>query len=219
MNNIDASKIKIAKTTLISLIAILLFSCIKTSDNEKIIEYYYTFDDKPSNFKFILKKQIIYLDSCRRREKNFSIENDSIRLERSELYLIHVNGMEKLQKRNNQYFNKPYLTIASNECIKYEYEGEQEGANDFAMTQICFLGTEDVYVWDKKYTKAYKFKKTLGLGFHPSKSIVFYDSNFVLIKEQWIKGEDSSYMTMERLPPVVRSPNRKKSEKEVYNVF
>ena len=91
------------------------------------------------------------------------------------------------------------MSIESKESVDFEYP--DESLNDFAFTSFTFIGQEDLIIGNKKYPSAYKFMKKKG-RINTVTSQVYFDRNFIIIKEEFVTGE-RPYYRMERIDTVL----------------
>lgn len=171
---------------LLLLLAFLTFSCSK-KDQQYFYAHYYGEDSIPSSY-LVRKVQnekdyrtdIIF--SSKTKEGSFKQTN-------KEKYRLLKGRLDKVVLKDGKKVQQPYLTTLNEECVDFLYGHEMD---DVISTSLCFLGKEDVLIGDKKYNNAYKFKKILGLQ-HKIESIVYYDTDFILLKEEYVSGYTDQY--------------------------
>jgi hypothetical protein len=172
----------------------LLFSC----KPGKINTYYYGCYSESGNLNFYIIK-LIDKDNKLRKEKDYILyadgkqkKFDSNTYEISKEELFKVTSSPKL-----------YLTIKNKDCVEFNYDNEFA---DFAQTRICFLETVDLKLNEKTFSKVYKFLKVKGGGSDNVESNVYYDENFILLKEEYVSGY-RSYYKIERLDTIIEFKN------------
>lgn len=165
---------------------ILLFSCSK-KDLQYSYAYYYEKDSIPSSYQI---RKLRY-EKDYRTDLIFSSEDIEGPFQQlgKEKYVLTKDGLDKVIRKGDSIIRKPYLTILNSECIRFSYNN---GMDDVIATSLCFLGHEDIVIGDREYNDAYKFKKEQG-GIDGIESLVYYDANFILLKEEYVSGYTDDY--------------------------
>lgn len=187
---ISINKSQNNKVIFFLLFALLLFSC----KSNKGASYYYGYYNKNGDLNGYIIKQIEWSNKLRK-------ERD---------YILYPNGEFKEFDRNTFEVSKEelfkvtsstklYLTIKNKNCIEYKYANELA---DFAQTRICFLETVDLNLNKKTFPKVYKFLKLKGGGSDNVESYVYFDKNFILLKEEYVSGY-LNYYRIERLDTII----------------
>ncbi len=136
---------------------------------------------------------------------SYVFRGDSLIFSDEEGYKLLPDGLEKITTSDNHQTSKPYLSIKSNQCIKYEYDGVMKETNSIFMTEFCFEGAiHNLTINNVIYKIAYKFKKFTG-EYRSIELDSYYDENFIPIKEEWISGEHSNYFRIERITIPIKS--------------
>lgn len=161
-------------------------SCIK-KDEQYSYAFYYGEDSIPSHY---LVKKIKYGDDYRTDITYILKDGDSLKQTNKEEFKLVKGGLNKVIKKGRISAVKPYMTTLDTACIEFLFEN---GMDDVLATTLCFLGKEDIMIGDKKYRDAYKFKKFLGLSEDYVESIVYFDSEFILLKEEYVSGYTGEY--------------------------
>jgi hypothetical protein len=157
-------------------------------------------DSIPSHY---LVKKIKYADDYR-TDITYSLKDgDSLKQTNKEKFRLIKGGLNKVIKKGSTPAVKPYMTTLDTECIEFLFENEMD---DVLATTLCFLGKEDIIIGDKKYRDVYKFKKFLGLSEDYVESIVYYDSDFILLKEEYVSGYTDEYRII-RLDKSIKTPD------------
>jgi hypothetical protein len=175
--------IKRRKSSLLLLLFLFQVSCLN-SENKFSYAIYYENNVTPSHY--LVKK--IKHDRGLRIIKSYKVTANN-HLEQMELEKFELvdGGLIKVISKNDTVIKKPYLTIKNNDCVKYTFDNAM--VDETWSTNICFINQEDLYLGDVIYRNALKFKKIMG----GIESFVYYDSNFILIKEEYVAGYTDSY--------------------------
>jgi hypothetical protein len=183
-------KIQINRVIAVLLFTSLLFNC-KQKEKET---YYYGCYDRNGNLDYYIIKQI-ERDNKLRKEKDYILQSDG-KQEKFDSNTYEVSKEELFKVTSS---TKPYLTIKNKDCVEFKYDNEFA---DFAQTRICFLEKVDLKLNEQAFSKVYKFLKVKGGGSDNVESNVYYDENFILIKEEYVSGY-KSYYNIERLDTVI----------------
>lgn len=165
---------------------ILFFSCSNKS-LQYSYAYYYGKDSIPSSYQI---RKLQY-EKDYRTDRTFSSEDIAGPFQQvgKEKYVLTKDGLDKVIRKGDSIIRKPYLTILNGECIGFSYDN---GMDDVMATSLCFLGIEDIVIGDREYNDAYKFKKEQG-EIDGVESLVYYDSCFILLKEEYVSGYAEDY--------------------------
>ena len=79
-----------------------------------------------------------------------------------------------------------YLDISKDSCYQI--------VNEYV---ICYKGKEEIKVESVSYSNLYKFLVTQNYGSHSIKTVKYYDSDFVLVRNELIEG-DRRYFRVDR---------------------
>lgn len=171
---------------LLVLLTMAIPSCTK-KDQEYSYAFYYGEDTIPSSY---LIRKISYEGNYR---NDFILTSNTMegpfKQTNKEKFKLVKGGLNKVTRKEDKPIVKPYMTTLDSECIEFLFEN---GMNDVLATNFCFLGKEDVIIRGKKYESAYKFKKIMGLQ-HKVESIAYYDTDFILLKEEYVSGYTDEY--------------------------
>lgn len=183
---------------LLVILTTAMTSCIKKNEQYSYALYYGE-DSIPSHY---LVRKIEYGDDYR-TDITYNLEDgDSLKQTNKEKFRLIKGGLNKVIKKGSTSVVKPYMTILDTECIEFLFEN---GMDDVLATTLCFLGKEDLIMEGKNYKGAYKFKKILGLQ-HKIESIVYYDTDFILLKEEYVSGYTDEYRIL-RLDELTKIPD------------
>ena len=168
------------------LLVMAMTSCAK-KEEQYSYALYYGEDSIPSSY---LVKVISY-EGDYRRDLTFTSNSkeEPLRQTNKEKFKLVKGGLNKVIKKGDTPVVKPYMTTLDTECVEFLFENEMD---DVLATTLCFLGKEDMMIGDEKYEGAYKFKKILGSQ-HKVESIAYYDSDFILLKEEYVSGYTDEY--------------------------
>jgi hypothetical protein len=172
------------------LFTFFLFSC-KPEEKDT---YYYGYYNKNGNLDYYIIKQI-ERDNKLRKEKDYILHSDG-KQEKFDSNTYEVSKEELFKVTSS---SKPYLTIKNKDCVEFKYDNEFA---DFAQTRICFLEIVDLKLNEQTFSKVYKFLKVKGGGSDNVESNVYYDENFILLKEEYLSGY-KSYYKIERLDTII----------------
>ncbi|MDQ3395865.1 MAG: hypothetical protein M3512_17395 [Bacteroidota bacterium] len=117
-----------------------------------------------------------------------------------EKYLLLNDGLERVIAKADTVLKKPFLTTANNDCIEFLHDNEMD---DVMSTTLCFLGRENLLIGNKEYENAYKFKKKQG-KLDGVESIVYYDTDFIILKEEYVSGYTDDYRIV-RLDTMIKA--------------
>ncbi|NJN28506.1 MAG: hypothetical protein HC819_22295 [Cyclobacteriaceae bacterium] len=162
------------------------FSCSKRAR-----EYSYGFwqekDSVPSSY--ILRK--VQYEKDHRTDLIFSSKDmkGPFKQVNKEKYVARKDGLDRLITKGDSIIKKPYLTIANDNCIEFLFDN---GMDDVLATTLCFLGQENIFIGNKEYKDVYKFKKRQGM-LDGVESIAYYDTDFILLKEEFASGYADEY--------------------------
>lgn len=186
----NLKNLQINRVIVVLLFTSLLFNC---REKEKQA-YYYGCYDRNGNLVYYIIKQI-ERDNKLRYEKDYILQSDG-KQEQFDSNTYKVSKEELFKVTSS---TKPYLTVKDKDCVEFKYDNEFA---DFAQTRICFLETVDLKLNELEFSKVYKFLKVKGGGSDNVESNVYYDENFILIKEEYVSGY-KSYYNIERLDTVI----------------
>jgi|LakMenEpi03Aug12_release.lakeMendotaPanAssembly.Ray.scaffolds.fasta_scaffold48279_9 hypothetical protein len=176
------------------LFTFFLFSC-KPEEKDA---YYYGCYTESGNLDFYIIK-LVDKDNKLRKEKDYILYSDGKQKKfDSNTYEVSKEELFKVTSST-----KPYLTIKNKDCVEFKYDNEFA---DFAQTRICFLKTVDLKLNEQTFSKVYKFLKVKGGGSDNVESNVYYDENFILLKEEYVSGY-RSYYKIERLDTIIEFKN------------
>lgn len=183
----------------------LLLSCDKKEKH-----YYYAFYTEANSSRhdsYIIKK-VINTDSRKELDFMFS-EEGKLKSKSGNIFKVTSVGLEKKTQQKDVENYKPYLVINRDDFINFEYA--DASLNDFASTSFKYKGKKDIIVDGVKYIEAYNFIKKQG-DVNTITSSVFYDKNFILIKEEFLEGE-RQYYRIERIDTVLDFSIKRVGEK------
>ena len=165
------------------------FSCKHHTNKPEQYSYafYYLPDIIPYDY---LIKEIIQTEQNRIVITYSSKTKTSYKKTEAKHYRVVNNGLDIEISHEGIIEAKPYLRVDNPDCINFKYGNEMD---DVLATQICFLKRLNITIGNKEYKNAYKFKKTTGLN-HSVESNVYYDSAFVLLKEEYVSGYTDPYI-------------------------
>lgn len=175
-----------ANSILIFLVVILSFSCSK-KEHEYFYAYYQEKDSIPSSY---LVRKVQY-EKGYRTDLVFSSEDieGPFKQVNKEKYVLQKDGLDRVIIKGDSIIKKPYLTIANDECVEFLFD---DGMDDVLATTLCFLGQENIVIRNKEYKNVYKFKKEQG-ELDGVESIAYYDTDFILLKEEYVSGYADDY--------------------------
>lgn len=185
MINLKLKSVRIIFYLLI--ICVSLGSCIQQKSKDYYYAYFYEDDKAPSAYAI---RRVANQNGYRMEVISFYTADLSLDHKETNRYIVKENGIDRVEGRQDSVLVKPYLSVSTTDCINYLYE--QELMNDFLSTKLCFIGRETVSLNGKVYKDAYKFKKKKGT-IDGVESVVYYDSDFIPIKEEYVSGYTDKY--------------------------
>ncbi len=181
----------------ILLVLLILSSCSK-KDKQYSYAFYYEGDIIPSTYQI---REIQYQNGYRTdivlSSKSMDGPWDQVNKEK---YLLLNDGLERVIAKADTVLKKPFLTTANNDCIEFLHDNEMD---DVMSTTLCFLGRENLLIGNKEYENAYKFKKKQG-KLDGVESIVYYDTDFIILKEEYVSGYTDDYRIV-RLDTMIKA--------------
>lgn len=169
------------------LFGLFLLTIISCSSHDESKFYYAVYFEDETTPAFYYQKTIKFNDTIR-WETTYRISNEnSLEKIEEEVFSVTKGGLKKITTENGLEKVKPYLSYESKECIEHIFDNEL--MNDIWATKICFLKREDLLIEEDIYKEAYKFKKIKG----QIEAIVYYDSNLILLKEEYVSGFITPY--------------------------
>lgn len=169
-------------------ILLVLGSCERHVENREFCyAFLYENDSVPSYW--ILNR--ISINNSVRMDTTYVYENKNKLVDKKiDIFRVGSGKMDKLlgNKLNGSFL--PYLTIETSECQEFQY-GEQE-LDEMFSTKFCFLETyEKLEISGKIFENVQKFKKVS--VYSGIESLVYYDQDFMLLKEDYVSGMTQEY--------------------------
>jgi len=164
----------------------IIFSCSK-QQNEQILYYSISRDSVPHKYYAVVVSQ---KDKMRKLQKYEYNINDSSTVNKSvEYYQIVQNSLIKYWNYKEQK-GDDFFSLVLDSCIEFKLPDEYNA--DFLRTKHCYIG-DTVVIVNGKQVKAHFFKKNTGFQ-NSIRTNIFYDSDFHLLKEEYVDGYINSFV-------------------------
>lgn len=182
----------------LALLVVLVFSSCSQRDVQYSYAFYYENDSIPSTYQI---REVQYENEYRTDVvlSSKSIEGPFTQVSK-EKYVVLSHGLERVITKADTEHQRPYLTTTNNGCIEFLYGNDMD---DVMATTLCYLGRENLVVGDREYESAHKFKKKQG-KLDGVESIVYYDTDFILLKEEYVSGYTDDYRII-RLDTMIKA--------------
>lgn len=170
------------KSSIILLICILLFVSCRVREI-----YYYAIYTEPNSQlpDSYVVKEVTNKTSRKEIDSRFSMDGE-LKSKSVSIYKVTNSGLKKKLSYEDIKSYKPYLSIKEEGYVSFEYPNAS--LNDFAASYLKFTGKKDVSVGGVNYTGTYSFIKQQGSATDAVVSTVYYDKEFILIKEEFVEG-------------------------------